>query len=95
MLKPFKRYKSKHCLFIYVYHVLEVSGMNIINKEADIYKVLTLCQVLFEVFYLISSSNPCNKLTKQLYFTDENTEALKVWLSKVTELEGGRDEIST
>lgn len=76
---------------IYLHYVFEVNGINITNKKAGTYKVLTLCQAQFEVFD--NSSNPCNNFIKQLHFTDENAEALKVWLFEITQLEGGRAKI--
>lgn len=86
MLKRFESYKTESYIS---FHVLKVSSMNITKKNPDIYSAYFV-HVLFEIVYLMNSLNPCNHLKKWLHFTDENTEALKGWLPKVTQQEGDR-----
>ena len=77
-------------LFIYAMYSKLVTWMLLIKKLVFI--ACLLC-ARYNLKSLINVSNPWNDFTKQLYFTDENTEALKGCLPNNTQIEDGRSKI--
>lgn len=65
----------------------ELVAWILLRKQVIFIECLLCARHYLTFFYLINSPNPCNKLTNSLHFTGENMEALKGWLSKVTQLE--------